>query len=77
MQWNWRRSKYEEKAESGGFCGHSDQFGSMERHDLRNQPRPIREKEGDGEVERERERERERRLEGERTGTVVACLRVR
>ena len=28
-------------------------------------------------TERERERERERRLEGERAGTVVACLCVR
>ena len=47
----------------------------MGHHDLQNQPRPLSEKEGDGEVERKRKRER--RLEGERAGAVVACLRVR
>ena len=75
-QWNWRRSKYEEKAEGDdGFYGHSERFGSMGRHNLRNQPRPLSEKEGDGELERKRKRER--LLEGERARAVVACLRVR
>ena len=47
----------------------------MGRHNLRNQPRPLSEKEGDGELERKRKRER--LLEGERARAVVACLRVR